>query len=858
MANVQISDLALATLPLDTANTFFELQTVEGGIDVSRKISAADLGIGGGVLTVNSGQNIVVDNTDPMNPIVNFSPAPTGAFNMLVANGAGTDWEETDNLQVLATQVAVQNGFNFRIRSGGVFALNTDDDIATALSIDGPLTAGGETVLAFTGNATLQTGGMARYQISEVNSRHVFLDFPVFLEERAAAGGSVAAFGQLWVRDDTPNVLVFTDDAGTDFVLGSGGGTPAGNDTNVQFNNSGAFGGTDDFRWDNSGGKELEVNANDMFFSNLAGTPQFSLDQSGPAASPRAYFECPVAIELGSVARASLYIEEQAAAVDDFAGFGQIWVRSDTPNVLMFTDDAGTDFVLNAAASFNTPVDIAGDINTATPPTTEAITALLRFTDLAGDDVISTLGHSASNVLQLSNLMQGGNFQLNLIDSLGNARAPIFVDPADQVRLDYPGFQPKKKVLGDLRRMETASSGIDVYGSADNDGDPTLGEVQDTNITYRNNSGVIVGSLAFNTSGALELTNDVYQSRIDLYTTDDAGGSIAQIEMAFGAANGITFFTHSGGRQYRMVDSGDKKDLTARFNITGADQGSTAGQDAAIGFVNNILTPVDRAVLGFEGSDQLNLRCDVGELHLQIDDGGPTDGVTIAPGGAVTLFENGTAQAATTALGLDVRDTLKVGALGSTTGVIKLGEQANADADEAGFGQLWVRNDVPNNLFFTDDSGNDFLVAGTGAGGDISAGSNLLADTTFVAVANVSPEINREYFVLAAVEISAPAADDGQVQFTIDTNARFYGTLTNTEDDTTQIIEGQTAEVVTNSVVVPTSGAATPGGTYCTIVGRLIMGATTGTMSLRCAKNADTGADGFAIRGAIKLIPIDP
>ena len=159
---------------------------------------------------------------------------------------------------------------------------------------------------------------------------------------------------------------------------------------------------------------------------------------------------------------------------------------------------------------------------------------------------------------------------------------------------------------------------------------------------------------------------------------------------------------------------------------------------------------------------------------------------------------------------------------------------------------------------FTDDSGNDFLVAGTGAGADISAGSNLISGTGFVAVANVSPEINTDYFVMASVEVTAPAADDMNIQFTIDTNARFYGTLTNTEDDSTQIIEGQTAEVVTNNVLVPTSGSATPAGTYVTIIGRLIMGATTGTMSLRCAKNADTGADGFAIRGAIKLIPIDP
>ena len=277
--------------------------------------------------------------------------------------------------------------------------------------------------------------------------------------------------------------------------------------------------------------------------------------------------------------------------------------------------------------------------------------------------------------------------------------------------------------------------------------------------------------------------------------------------------------------------------------------------DSAFRFYNDgslLIAEQSAAIADVVAYGQVWVRDDApNELVFTDDDGNDISLVT-------DLWNNGTLQAQTTLLGLDVRDTLKVGSLGSTTGNVKLGEQASADADEAGYGQIWVRSDVPNNLMFTDDSGNDFLVAGTGAGADISAGSNLISGTGFVAVANVSPEINTDYFVMASVEVTAPAADDMNIQFTIDTNARFYGTLTNTEDDSTQIIEGQTAEVVTNNVLVPTSGAATPAGTYVTIIGRLIMGATTGTMSLRCAKNADTGADGFAIRGAIKLIPIDP
>ncbi len=49
---------------------------------------------------------------------------------------------------------------------------------------------------------------------------------------------------------------------------------------------------------------------------------------------------------------APLYFGEQAAAFADVAGEGQLWVRSDTPNTPMFTDDAGNDLPLYERGSF--------------------------------------------------------------------------------------------------------------------------------------------------------------------------------------------------------------------------------------------------------------------------------------------------------------------------------------------------------------------------------------------------------------------------------------------------------------------------------------------------------------------------
>ena len=46
----------------------------------------------------------------------------------------------------------------------------------------------------------------------------------VFTEQSDHTTTPVAGIGILWVRDDAPNVIVFTDDTGVDTVLGAGGG----------------------------------------------------------------------------------------------------------------------------------------------------------------------------------------------------------------------------------------------------------------------------------------------------------------------------------------------------------------------------------------------------------------------------------------------------------------------------------------------------------------------------------------------------------------------------------------------------------------------------------------------------------
>lgn len=51
------------------------------------------------------------------------------------------------------------------------------------------------------------------------------------------------------------------------------------------------------------------------------------------------------------------------------------------------------------------------------------------------------------------------------------------------------------------------------------------------------------------------------------------------------------------------------------------------------------------------------------------------------------------------------------------TGTMKIKERAAANTDTTAYGQIWVKDDVPNTLWFTDDAGTDFQIGGTGGGG---------------------------------------------------------------------------------------------------------------------------------------------
>ena len=145
----------------------------------------------------------------------------------------------------------------------------------------------------------------------------------IMLKEQADANSDVAGEGQIWVDTATPNVLYFTDDAGTDFRLSH---TNTGSGNNV-------------------------LATSPTFVTPALGTPASGVATNLTGNSGITGLGTQVEdLEMGgyNIQNAGVItLKEQTEADADVAGEGQIWVDTATPNVLYFTDDTGTDFRLS-------------------------------------------------------------------------------------------------------------------------------------------------------------------------------------------------------------------------------------------------------------------------------------------------------------------------------------------------------------------------------------------------------------------------------------------------------------------------------------------------------------------------------
>ena len=120
-----------------------------------------------------------------------------------------------DDSGVFKTYDSINYPTGFEVTSGGTasatqFKSNTyTSESATELVIN-----------AAASRVNIDVGGVriADFVYGAINAQ--FLEGVLFAKEQAAPTTSYATWGQFWVKDDAPNVPMFTDDAGTDFPLG--------------------------------------------------------------------------------------------------------------------------------------------------------------------------------------------------------------------------------------------------------------------------------------------------------------------------------------------------------------------------------------------------------------------------------------------------------------------------------------------------------------------------------------------------------------------------------------------------------------------------------------------------------------
>jgi hypothetical protein len=244
--------------------------------------------------------------------------------------------------------------------------------------------------------------------------------------------------------------------------------------------------------------------------------------------------------------------------------------------------------------------------------------------------------------------------------------------------------------------IEPNGTGNVLIGNLTFDADQTVGAGQDNYVlTYDNTGGTIqleaipsvadehVDGVSFNTSsGVLTLARNVGS---DL--TQDLDGRYALATHTH-ATSDITSGTFANAR---IAESNVTQHQAA---LTIAESQVEAALASATAFTaNNYVFNVNETVGSGQDNYVLTYDHSSGEIGLEASSGG---------GGLSNVVEDTSPQ-----LGGDLDGQ---GNNLDNIGVMFLSEQAAADADVTADGQIWVKNDTPNTLYFTDDAGSDWKI----------------------------------------------------------------------------------------------------------------------------------------------------
>lgn len=188
---------------------------------------------------------------------------------------------------------------------------------------------------------------------------------------------------------------------------GGGGGAPGGADTNVQFNNAGAFGGVSELTFVQGAGAVLQVSQS---------VPQFRLDNTNDFADAQLYMESPTA-GFG------------ISALGGFSGgdvtlFQTDGAQTDEGNFIAMRRDSGVELYFNDILRLQT---ISDGVDIVKDDSTDVGNNILRFEHADGTSRI--LVGSVGSTFDLRSLIDGGLVLIRANDAGGTLRTILQADP---------------------------------------------------------------------------------------------------------------------------------------------------------------------------------------------------------------------------------------------------------------------------------------------------------------------------------------------------------------------------------------------------------------------------------------------
>lgn len=574
--------------------------------------------------------------------------------------------------------------------------------------------------------------GTDLWSLDTSNRFRLFSDAVFMLGEKAAAGADLAAHGQLWVKNDTPNVLYYTDDAGTDWNLLDVGATPQTITTG----------------WTTGTGGSITVAADTGIFHT-----------------------------------------EQGVDNNPGAGFGQYWVKNDTPNAPYFTGDDNRDWPLKqfGEQEFNyNSTTTSGDpglqtlrFNNATPA---SITEMYIDDESISEDwgwILSNLADGdiivvKSTVDEVDYLVASVNGTPT--DNTGWWTVPLTIihsgsifSDSDTVRLSVQWFSqaagggsPSASIVGTWTYSDTVNGGTA----------PPANTIEFTNATPTSANRCFIWDVDVNGNDYGNHMNDawvgVFGTMIRMMKVGDP--TTYMVWSSAGAADSTTF--HSS--YLSMIDwEGTWTDGDEMY-VEIQPQAAVLPATTDNGVYYSRATISGLPFNGLQQSSVFRLLSNGWEVwnsgdNVQWTQAGDT--VTVSGAdiwrrnasvrhewyGATNILPRLTVSESNVSLG-HANDT------GTGAPQLRMRERTASSGASAGWGLLWVKNDAPNVLYFTDDTGTDWNLLDAGA-----TATTISTGWTTGTGGSITIDANAPLFYTEQSADDSPAAGQGQVWVRDDT-----------------------------------------------------------------------------------------